>query len=284
VNSLSLAKRTQVLQLLVEGMSMRSVQRVTGVHIDTIMRLLVATGQACLKFHNEVVRNIKAKHVECDKMWAFCYCKKKNVKKEHIGILGYGDAWLWIAMDSATKLTISWLIGYRTSQYAQIFIDDLASRLNGRVQLTTDGYKAYDAAVENAFGGEVDYAMLVKNYDEKSHYIGAEKRRISGNPDMDKVSTSHVERQNLTLRMQNRRFTRKTDAFSKKIENMIYSVAIDMVYDNFVRIHSTLEVTPDMQAGLVNRLWEIEDIVKLIPEPVTKKRGPYRKRTQEISN
>jgi IS1 family transposase len=284
MNRLSFIRRVQVLQLLVEGMSMRSVERVTGVHIDTITRLLVAAGKACLKFHNESVRNLKTKRIECDEMWAFCHSKKKNVPKGHKGVLGYGDAWLWQAIDADTKLIISWVMGHRTSEYAEMFIDDLASRLDGRVQLTTDGWVAYKDAIEQAFGKTVDYAMLVKLYDDHGNYEGSEKRRICGNPKRTWVTTSHIERLNLTIRMQNRRFTRDTNAFSKKFENMVHSVAIDVVYDNFVRIHSKLRVTPAMEAGLTKHLWEITDIVNLIPEPVIRKRGPYRKKNQKISN
>jgi IS1 family transposase/uncharacterized protein YerC len=278
MNRLPLAKRIQILQLLVEGNSMRSVERITGVHIDTVTRLLVAAGKACLKFHDEVIRDIKAKRIECDEMWGFCYCKKKNVAPEYAGILGYGDTWLWYAIDADTKLAVSWIIGYRTSEYAEIFIDNLASRLNSRVQLTTDGYRVYPDIIAKVFGRGIDYAMLVKLYDARGNYIGSEKRRVYGNPDMTLVTTSHVERMNLMIRMQNRRFTRKTNAFSKKFENLVHSVAINIVYDNFVRIHSTLRVTPAMEAGLVTRVLGIEDIIKLIPDPVVGKRGPYRKR------
>jgi IS1 family transposase len=263
---------------------MRSVERITGVHIDTVTRLLVAAGKACLKFHDEIVRNIKAKRIECDEMWGFCYCKRKNTAQKYEGVLGYGDTWLWHAIDADTKLIISWIIGHRTSKYAEMFIDNLASRLNGHTQLTTDGYRVYSDLIAKVFGKNIDYAMFVKLYDAKGNYIGSEKRRIYGDPNMDFVTTSHIERLNLSIRMQNRRFTRKTNAFSKKFENMVHSVALGVVYDNFARIHKSLRVTPAMEAGLVDHVWGIEDIIKLIPDLVAGKRGPYRKRTQKISN
>jgi IS1 family transposase len=282
MNQLPLSVRCVILQLLTEGMSIRATARTADVAINTVMKLFIDAGKACIDYHNDTIRNIKAKRVECDEQWAFCYVKQKNIPPEHEGILGYGDVWTWLAIDADTKLIISWLVGLRTSEYAKMFISDLGSRLANRIQLTTDGYGAYINAIENAFGGKIDYAMLVKNYDGKTHYIGAEKRTICGNPELEHISTSYIERLNLTMRMQNRRFTRKTNAFSKKIDNLTYSVALTTMFYNFVHIHSTLRVTPAMEAKLTGKLWSMEDLVRLIPTPVIGKRGPYKKQTDKI--
>jgi IS1 family transposase len=280
MNVLPIEKRAQILQLLVEGMSMRSITRVTGCCLNTVMRTLAAAGIACAEYLDANIYNISAKRVECDEIWGFCQSKQKNVAPEHEGILGHGDVWTWVGFDADTKLVITWLVGLRTQRYAETFIDDLASRLTDRIQLTTDGFGVYVNAVDTAFGGMVDYAMLVKIYDERSRFVSAEKRTIFGSPDLNKVSTSFVERQNLTIRMQNRRFTRRTNAFSKKIENLEHSVALHFMHYNFARIHKTLRVTPAMEAGLSDHVWSIEEIAALIPEPVAKKRGTYKKRGQ----
>jgi IS1 family transposase/lambda repressor-like predicted transcriptional regulator len=296
MNALPPEKRAQIIQLLVEGMSMRAVSRVTGCSINTVTKLLIDAGKACAAFQDGTIRNVNATHVQCDEIWSFCYAKQKNVAPEHEGILGYGDVWTWIALDADSKLAINWLVGLRTGKYAEAFMGDLASRLAGRVQLTTDGHGAYVNAIEKAFGGLVDYAMLVKifeaaNVTEQRRYspprfVKIEKRRINGTPDMKDASTSYVERLNLTIRMQNRRFTRLTNAFSKKIENLEHSVALHFMHYNFARIHKSLRVTPAMEAGLTDHVWEIEDIAALIPTPVASKRGEYEKRVcnRQISN
>lgn len=296
MNVLPIEKRAQVLQLLVEGMSMRAISRVTGCSINTVTKLLIDAGTACATYQDAAIRNVKAKRIQCDEIWGFCHSKQKNVAPENDGVLGYGDVWTWIAFDADSKLAVNWLVGLRTVEYAEAFIGDLASRLAERIQLTTDGHGVYVNAIEKAFGGMVDYAMLVKVYEgmggmdqrrySPSRFVKADKRRINGSPDVNEVSTSYVERQNLTLRMQNRRFTRLTNAFSKKINNLEHSVALHFMYYNFARIHKSLRVTPAMEAGLSDHVWGIEEIAALIPEPVAKKRGPYKKRDQvaEISN
>lgn len=296
MNVLPIEKRAQVLQLLVEGMSMRAITRITGCSINTVTKLLIDAGTACATYQDATIRNVRAKRVQADEIWSFCYSKQKNVAPEHEGILGYGDVWTWVALDADSKLAINFMVGLRTAEYAEAFIGDLASRLADRIQLTTDGHGVYVNAIEKAFGGLVDYAMLVKVYEgmggmdqrrySPSRFVKADKRRINGSPDVAEVSTSYVERQNLTIRMQNRRFTRLTNAFSKKIENLAHSVALHFMHYNFARIHKTLRVTPAMEAGIANRVWSIEEIAALIPEPVAKKRGSYKKRDQaaEISN
>jgi IS1 family transposase len=270
MNQLSLEKRTQIINLLVEGNSLRSCSRLADVSITTVCKLFVEVGTACQKFHDDMVVDISAKRIECDEIWAFVYAKQKNA--EHTGNSDAGDAWTWTAIDPDTKLILSWLVGKRDAESANTFMHDVASRLNSQVQMTTDGLKKYVAAVEKAFEGHIDYAQLVKIYgkgerdgkiDNRIQYIGADRITISGNPDPAHISTSMVERQNLTMRMHMRRFTRKTNAFSKKLENHKHSVAIHFVWYNFVRIHKTLRVTPAMEAGLTDRLMEISDMVKL---------------------
>ena len=290
MNKLTTQERAEILHLLCEGMSIRAVTRLTGASKNTVSKLLVDAGKACAAFHDATVRGVKASKVQCDEIWSFCYAKQKNVATAKAAPEDAGDVWTWTAIDSETKLIVSWLVGGRDGGYAMEFMDDLRARLANRVQLTTDGHKAYLEAVEGAFGGDVDYAQLVKLYGAEggsgpekryspAECTGSRKVRIEGNPDKKHVSTSHVERQNLTIRMHSRRFTRLTNAFSKKIENHTHAVALHMVYYNFVRIHKTLKVTPAMAAGVTDRLWEIEDIAKLVEEAEAKpaKRGPYKK-------
>lgn len=271
MNQLSIQKRTQIITLLVEGNSLRSTSRIADVSINTVTKLLVSVGKACQEFHNKTVIGIKAKLIQCDEIWSFVYAKEKN-KPE--GMEGAGDVWTWTAIDSDSKLIVSWLVGDRDAGAAMDFMNDVAGRLANRVQLTTDGLKAYLEAVADSFGSRIDYAQLVKMYGNESP-VTAEKKyspaectgikvhAVSGNPDPKYVSTSHVERQNLTMRMHMRRFTRLTNGFSKKIENHCHAIALHFVYYNFVKIHKTLRVPPAMEAGLIKSLMSIEDIVKL---------------------
>lgn len=295
MNRLSIERRAQILNLLVEGNSMRAASRIADVSINTVTKTLVDAGTACLAYQDEAIRNIASKRVQCDEIWSFCYSKEKNVAPEDKGVLGYGDVYTWTAIDADTKLAISWLVGRRDVEYAEAFMADLASRLADRIQLTTDGYGPYINAVEKMFGGAIDYAMLVKIYEggDKSaqkryspaSFVNAEKRRINGAPDLNEVSTSFVERQNLTMRMGMRRFTRLTNGFSKKIENLEHAVALHFMYYNFGRVHKTLRVTPAMEAGIADHVWTLEEIAGLVKDEAPKKRGPYKKRpAAEISN
>jgi IS1 family transposase len=287
VNKLPLNKKVQIINLLVEGNSLRSISRIADVSINTVTKLLVEVGKACEKFHNDTVQKVNAKRVQCDEIWSFVYSKEKNVPE---GMEDYaGDVWTWTEIDADSKLIISWLAGGRDIATAKEFMQDVASRLSNRVQLTTDKHKPYLVAVESAFEGEVDYAMLVKIYGQPAgkgneqryspaECTGTKTRIVEGRPDEKFISTSYVERQNLTMRMHMRRFTRLTNAFSKKIENHCYAIALHFVYYNFVRIHKSLRVTPAMQAGLTKRVMKLEDIVNLVPEPVAAKRGSYKKK------
>jgi len=272
MNRLPIEKRTQIISLLCEGNSLRSVTRIVGVSINTVTKLLVEVGTACRDYHYEHVRNLKSKRVECDEIWSFCYSKQANVPTEMKEKSGVGDVWTWTALDSDSKLIISWLVGERDARYANLFMQDVADRLTNRVQLTTDGLKAYLEAVDQAFGSDVDYAQLVKIYGDapegEKRYSpakcnGTRKERVMGEPKHKDVSTSYVERANLTMRMCMRRFTRLTNAFSKKIENHELAIALHFMYYNFVRIHKTLRVTPAMEAGITKKLWSVEDLVRL---------------------
>ena len=292
MNKLPPAKRVQILSMLCEGSSMRSISRVADVSINTVSKLLVEAGEACAAHHWDAVRGVKAKRVQCDEIWSFCYAKQKNVEAATDAPESAGNVWTWTAIDADTKLIISYMVGGREADTAQFFIDDLRERIDGRMQLTTDGHKAYLEAVARAFNpGEVDYAMLVKLYgavpgkgDERRYSpaecVGARKQKIAGEPDIKHVSTSHVERQNLTMRMSMRRFTRLTNAFSKKIDNHIHALSLYFVFYNFTRIHKTLRMSPAMAAGIADRLWSMEDVVALIDARAgaAKKRGPYKKR------
>jgi IS1 family transposase len=277
--------------MLCEGASMRSISRVADVSINTVSKLLIDAGKACDAFHDEMVRDVSAKRIQCDEIWSFTYAKAKNVPTAKAAPEGAGDTWTWTALDSDSKLIVSYLVGGRDSEYAMAFMDDLRSRLATRVQLTTDGLKAYLEAVEGAFGGDIDYAMLIKLYGEPAsrtdqrryspaECTGARRERIEGDPDMSKVCTSHVERHNLSMRMHMRRFTRLTNAFSKKFENRCHMVALYTVFYNFCRIHKSLKVTPAMAAGVTDRLWSMEEIVALIDARAPKPGRPatYKKR------
>lgn len=273
MNKLAIEKRTQIIGLLCEGNSLRAASRLSGCSINTVTKLLVDVGTACQKYHYDNVRNLKSKRVECDEIWSFCYAKQQNVPDELQGQYGVGDVWTWTALDAESKLIISWLVGERNAGCANIFMEDVASRLTNRIQLTTDGHKAYLEAVEGAFGADIDYAQLIKIYGEvpqsekrysPARCSGTKKELIMGAPDYKTTSTSYVERANLTMRMCMRRFTRLTNAFSKKIENHEHAIALHFMYYNFVRIHKTLRVTPAQAAGITTKLWDIEDLVKLI--------------------
>jgi len=289
MNKLPLEKRVQILSMLCEGASMRAVSRVVDVSINTVTKLLVDAGLACARFHDEAVRGVKAKRVQCDEIWSFCYAKAKNVPTAKAAPEGAGDVWTWTALDSDSKLIVSYLIGGRDSEYALAFMDDLRSRLANRVQLTTDGHRAYLNAVEEAFGDDIDYAQLVKLYGEApeaqkryspAECIGIRKDRITGNPDRAHVSTSHVERSNLSMRMHMRRFTRLTNAHSKKFEHHCHMVALYTVWYNYARINKAVRMAPAMAARISDRLWTMADIVGLIDaaQKAPKPRGPYKKR------
>jgi IS1 family transposase len=293
MNKLPLAKRVQILTLLCEGMSMRAIERTTGASINTVAKLLCDAGEACLDLHDEKVRGVKAARVQCDEIWSFCYSKEKAVATAKAAPADAGDIWTWTALDSDSKLIVSYAVGDRTAAYADWFMKDVASRLTTRVQLTTDGHRPYLNAVEGAFGADVDYAMLVKMYGaaptgpetrySPAECVGAKKQTVTGAPDPKHISTSHVERQNLSMRMHMRRFTRLTNAHSKKFQNHVYALALYFAFYNFVRIHKSLKTSPAMAAGITDRLWDMEDIVALIDakEAPPKKRGPYKKRTSQ---
>ncbi len=275
MNRLSVKKRAQILSCLVEGNSIRSTVRITGAAKNTVVKLLADVGRACSIYQSEHLRNLPCKNIQVDEIWSFCYSKQKNVPTDKRGLFGYGDVWTWTALCADTKLVPCWHIGSRDAVAANIFIEDLASRLANRVQLTSDGYKPYLEAVERTFGNDIDYAMLVKLYgksaESEKRYspadcVGTEKSTITGNPDKKKVSTSFVERQNLTMRMGMRRFTRLTNGFSKKVDNHEHAISLHFMYYNFVRIHKSLRVTPAMEAGVTDHLWTLEDIVQMADE------------------
>lgn len=272
MNKLNREKQTQIIAALVEGNSLRATARMCDVAFNTVLKLLPEIGSACADYQDRVLRGLKCKQIQCDECWSFCYAKAKNVPADKRGQFGFGDVWTWVAIDADTKLVPSFMIGNRDAHSATVFIDDLASRLASRVQLTTDGLKVYLEAVEGAFGGEIDYAILIKTYEssqEETRYSPAvctscERKGIIGRPNPKHVSTSFVERQNLSMRMGMRRFTRLTNAFSKKIENHAHSVALYFMHYNFCRIHQTLRVTPAMEAGITDHVWSIEEVVSLL--------------------
>jgi IS1 family transposase len=266
-------ERARIVAAMVEGNSLRSVSRMTGNSLVTILKLLADFGNVCAEYHNALVRNVSARRVQCDEIWNFCYAKAKNVPAEKKGS-GAGDVWTWVGIDADTKLIISYLVGGRDAGWACQFMEDLESRINGRIQLTTDGHRVYAEAVEQAFGADIDYAMLVKIYGApmdapETRYspatcIGCRTGILSGQPDPKHISTSFVERQNLTMRMSMRRFTRLTNAFSKKLENLRHAVAIHYMHYNFCRVHKTLRVTPAMEAGLTDHIWTLDELVGLL--------------------
>jgi IS1 family transposase len=294
MNKLPLTKRVQILSMLCEGSSMRSISRVVDVSINTVSKLLADAGKACAAFHDEKVRGVKASRVQVDEIWAFTYAKQRNVPTAKAAPEWAGDTWTWTAIDADSKLIVSWLVGARDTEYAFAFVDDLRQRLANRVQLTSDGHKPYLEAVEEAFGDDIDYSVLVKLYGSDGdgppntaqrkyspgHCTGTREVAVTGNPDPAHVSTSYAERHNLTMRMAMRRFTRLTNAFSKKFESHVHMVALYTVWYNFARQHKTLRVSPAMAAGVADRLWSMEDIAALVEASAPKPgpRGPYTKR------
>lgn len=268
-------QRVKVLAALVEGVGVNATCRMTGVAKNTVLKLLRDVATVCAAYHDDKVRNLSTKRVECDEVWSFCYAKQKNIPKDKRGQFGYGDVWTWTALDSNSKLIISYLVGLRDAGYAFEFMTDVASRLSNRVQMTTDGHRPYLEAVEGVFGADIDYAQLVKIYGAEragearyspAKCIGTRRAEITGNPDPRYISTSYVERSNLTLRLMNRRFTRLTLGFSKKIENHVHAIALYAFHYNFCKIHKTLRVTPAMEAGLTDHVWELEELVTMLEE------------------
>lgn len=272
MNRLPLARRAQLLGMLVEGNSLRSAARIGDASLNTVTKLLVDVGNACAAYQFDALRNLSTKRVQVDEIWSFVYAKAKNVPQERRGQFGFGDVWTFTAIDADSKLCVSWLLGPRDGATATEFMQDVASRLSNRIQLSTDGHVMYLDAVEDAFGASVDYAMIQKIYasdpkDERRYSpavcIGCKKMRVQGDPDPKHVSTSYVERQNLTMRMSMRRFTRLTNAFSKKLENHSAALGLYFMHYNFARIHKTLRVTPAMAAGVSDHLWSLEEIAGL---------------------
>ncbi len=275
MNKLSREDRARILHLLCEGSSIRAITRLTGASKNTVVKLLADAGLACARYHDEHVRNLKSQRIQMDEIWSFIYAKNDNVRRAKSAPEEAGDAWTWTAIDADSKLLVSWLVGHRNTDSALRFVDDLKSRLAHRVQLTSDGHRPYLQAVDSVFGDDVDFAMLHKIYgadpaSEKRYSpavcIGAQKRRVTGDPDEKHISTSYAERANLTMRMHMRRFTRLTNAFSKKVENHVAAVALHTMFYNFVRVHQTLKVTPAMAAGVTDRLWEISDLVQVLED------------------
>jgi IS1 family transposase len=279
MNRLDIATQAKVISCLVEGCSIRATVRMTGVALNTIAKLLADIGRACDDYHDANVRSLRVRRLQCDEIWCFIGAKAKNTRIEKKAKFGWGDIWTWVGIDADTKLVVSYMVGNRDGGWAEEFMKDCASRIRNRVQITTDGFKVYLQAVENAFGADIDYAMLQKIYgavnDGEARYspakcIGCDMKVVSGDPDPKHVSTSFVERQNLTMRMHMRRFTRLTNGFSKKLSNHRHSVALHYMFYNYCRVHQTLKVTPAMEAGLTNHVWSLEELCALMPKPVVK--------------
>ena len=292
MNKTPLKTRALILNMLCEGQSMRATARLGEVSFNTVAKLLIDAGKVCADLHDELVQGVTASRIQCDEIWSFTYAKQKNVATARAAPKEAGDTWTWTALDADTKLIVSSMVGGRDAEYANAFMDDVASRLANRVQMTTDGHKAYLEAVEGSFGADIDYAQLIKVYGNapetlKGRYSPADctgivKRTVEGQPDEKHISTSFVERQNLTMRMQMRRFTRLTNAFSKKFENHMHMVALYTAWYNFIRIHKTLRVTPAMEAGLSETVWDMEDLVRIMDERAPKPGRP--KTYNKISN
>ncbi len=277
MNKLSDERKAEVLKVLCEGNSIRSTARITGTAINTVVTILKQAGLACMKYQDNELMNLSCKRIQCDEIWSFCYAKQKNVPKDKQGRFGYGDVWTFVAIDADTKLVLSWHVGLREPADAYYFLNNIKERVSNRIQLTTDGHRMYYEAVENTFGDDIDYAMLIKYYhdsgDESGRYSPprcnkTKTKLIRGSPDMSKVSTSYIERQNLTMRMNMRRFTRLTNGFSKKIENHICSLSLYFMHYNYIKTHKTLATpyprTPAMAAGLSNHIWSFREIVGLL--------------------
>jgi IS1 family transposase len=289
MNKLPLAKRVQILNLLCEGMSMRAVSRVVDVSFNTVAKALVDAGGVCAEMHDELVRDVKAQRIECDEIWAFNYCKQRTVASAKAAPEEAGDIWTWTGIDADSKLIVSYLVGDRSGQAAIELMDDLRARLANRVQITTDGHKAYLEAVEGAFGGDVDYAQIIKMYGatpspagrySPAECTGIRKVRIEGNPDIKKVSTSYVEVHNKTMRMHMRRFTRLTNGHSKKVANHAHMVALYTLFYNFIRTHGKLRMSPAMAAGIADTFLGFEDVLARVDaKQVPKARGPYKPRS-----
>lgn len=293
MNRLTTEKRAAIVAALVEGNSIRATCRMTGASKNTVTKLLVDLGYACMSHHYDTVRGVEAVNIQADEIWSFCFAKQKNVKPENEGE-GHGDVWTWTAIDADTKLMISYYVGKRELEDARAFIADLADRLSGDPQITTDGHGPYATAIREEFGLEVDFAQLIKKYgaerDRHARYspavcTGIERRVRSGNPDPDTISTSYVERSNLTMRMSMRRFTRLTNGHSKKLENLICAVALHFTHYNFVRVHSTLKTTPAVAAGLADHAWTLQELIRLLEaaeDAKPRERGPYKPRRKDL--
>lgn len=279
MNQLSRTERAAIINCLVEGCSLRSTVRMTGFAKKTVQRFQLEIGEACARFHDRFMKGLPCKDIQLDELWSFTYCKQKNIPDRLKGSDGIGDTWVWIAIDRDTKLIPSWHVGGRNGGDAYSFLLDLQSRLKHRIQLTSDAHSAYPSAVERAFGTEVDYARLIKLYGpapdgpevrySPPEWIGSKRQVVSGNPTRGRISTSHVERQNLTVRMGSRRFTRLTNGFSKKIQNHKAAVALHFVHYNFARVHQSLRCTPAMEAGIADHVWTTEEIAGLLEAPVS---------------
>jgi len=277
MNKLSQERKAEVLKVLCEGNSIRSTARITNAAINTVVTILKQAGAACLEYQDKCLRNLTTQRIECDEIWSFCYAKEKNLPAEKKGRFGYGDVWTFVALDADSKLVVSWLVGLREPWYAYEFVKDIKERVRSRIQLSTDGHHMYFQAVEDTFGHDIDFAMIIKYYgsthDESGRYspprcTKVKTKWVQGSPDMSKVSTSYVERQNLTMRMNMRRFTRLTNAFSRKLENHMYALALYFMHYNFVKTHKTLATpyprTPAMVAGISEHIWSFGEIVRLI--------------------
>jgi IS1 family transposase len=277
MNQLSTAKRIQIVSGLQEGLSIRAISRLVGCSTNTTLKLIADLGRACATFHDEEVREVQAERVQCDEIWGFCYAKRANVPEDKKGVFGFGDVWTFVSIDADTKLVPSWLVGMRTIECARAFMEDLKGRLatGHRIQLTTDGHNTYLRSVWEVFKRDIDFGMLMKVYAggerergtvrySPSQLVTAEKEVIRGNPNIDKISTSYVERLNLTTRMSMRRFTRLTNGFSKKVENLEQALAIYFTHYNWVRVHRTLKTTPAVAAGLAEKPWPMERLIGLL--------------------